>query len=161
MDLLGRWSGRTLEVASSVQAYLVEFAAEVTDEQRLLSGARLVALEGEGVTSGEVWTLVLSFVQPKEAEAPFEEGDLTLSGPAGELFAGLIQGWSKPEFDERSGAEQETLSLRLGIEGGEGAFAGARGTVRLLGALSGGRAELRAEVDLEAGAEEADHDGCA
>ena len=143
-----------------MQTYLLDFVAELTDDQRLLNGTRSVALEGEVVGGSEVWTLVLSFVQPKEAGAPIEEGDLTISGPGGDLFAGLAGGRCEAEIDEASGAEREALRLDLFVEGGEGVFDGARGTVRLLGALSGGEATLRTEIALEGAAEEADTHGC-
>lgn len=144
-----------------MRAYRFDFDADVTEEQRLLNGTRYLSLEGETAGEDEVWLLSLNFGQPKEPGAPISEGDLTLSGPDGEFFASVFEGHIELEVDEVSGAEREALSLNLRIEGGEDAFDGAQGTVRLAGALSGGRAELRAEIAITKPGEEPDTRGCA
>jgi hypothetical protein len=143
-----------------VCAYHLDLALEVTEEQRLLNGARYLTLEGESSGQGEAWSAVLNFGQPKEPGAPLLEADLNLSRGDAEVFASLVEGRVEPAAEDLSGADGESVELLLRIEGGEGGFSSALGSIRLAGMLSAGRAALRADVDIEETTEELNADGC-
>ncbi|MGI8553302.1 MAG: hypothetical protein ACR2PL_21325 [Dehalococcoidia bacterium] len=123
--------------------FTLDIACQISEDQRLLNGSRVLELEG---TAGG-YSLTLALVQPKEPEAPIVEGDLSLTGSEGELFASIESGRISAVVDDISGIELEALDLRLQIEGGEGAYAGTQGTVRLLGVLAGGEVDLQVQIE--------------
>lgn len=127
----------------------LEFAVEVTEEQRLLNGTRYRALEGQAEYADALWTLMLSLGQRKEANLPPSEGELTLASDGGELFAGVEEGQLRVEPDDLLGTDCEVVDLSFRIEAGSGAYEQRSGSVRIQGTLTGAEGTLKAHVALE------------
>jgi hypothetical protein len=127
------------------------FAAEVVEQQTLLNGTRYLSIEGEAESDAGVWAMALNFAVPKEAGAPLDEGDLTLTGPSGSLVAGLESGETAIVMDDPGEDEQQRLDLTFAVSGGEEGFAAVAGTVLLRGLLTGSSGRLDVQLALEAG----------
>ncbi len=127
----------------------LNFDAEVIEQQTLLNGTRYLSIDGEAEDEAGTWELALSFAQPKEPGAPLNEGDLTLTGPDGSLVAGLESGETAIVMDDLGEDERQRLDLTLAVNGGEGAFEAAAGTVRVQGLLTGGSGRLDVRLALE------------
>jgi hypothetical protein len=132
----------------------LQFEGEVIEEQRLLNGARYLSVEGrseegEAEAHGGAWTLTLNLEQPKDAENPIEEGDLTLVAPDRTLFAGLESGRAAIVIDE-AGDERELFELSFRVSAGEGALHGSRGLIELRAELTGDRLIILATLHLTA-----------
>jgi hypothetical protein len=116
---------------------VLHFEAQVVEDQRLLNGARYLAIEGEAEHEGTPWTLTLSFERPKGADSPIEEGDLTLAAPTGALFAGLESGGTDMVFDEAAGAERDVYELVFRVNGGDDQFQDWQGQIGIRAELDG------------------------
>lgn len=108
---------------------------DVVEWQELLNGAQIVSLQGAGA-DGE-WSLSGTFSWNIGLRESAGEGDLTLAGPDGsEIFATLTQA------DIRAVGEREVedadyrVRLEYEIDGGEGDFRSAAGTVTAEGWLT-------------------------
>lgn len=117
-----------------MEAIEVDIAGDVVERQELLNGMQILTLEG--ASEDGAWTLVggLSWNIGLRALPP--EGDITLSHDGGdELFGTLASG----EVREAEAADEAdyALALEYDVDGGEGAYAGASGRLRIAGVLFG------------------------
>jgi hypothetical protein len=114
----------------------ITFAGAIADQQRFLDGARVYTVEAEDQPATG-WRLSLALRRPMVTER-VEEGDLTLVEPGGgELSATLVEGTAAEIADEDGVVNAARIDLRFEVSGGEGGFAGAAGSVRVHGTISG------------------------
>lgn len=129
----------------------ISFEGEVTERQTLLDGTEEVAIDAAGAHDGEVWQLALTARWPKERTGAVEEATLTFTGPSGAgAYGELVTGSVETVFDEDTAVELLRLALSFRVESGDGALAGAVGTVEVAGPIEGDEARLTAEIALSA-----------
>ena len=126
----------------------LDFEAEVTDEQSLLNGRRLLSIDGESQIDHETWAVSLSFERPKSPAGPIEEGDLTLTGQSGTLVGGLASGRIDIAIDEMQGDERDVFELSFRPLAEDGELEDAEGRIEVTGSLSGAAASLRINLRL-------------
>lgn len=131
-----------------MQRAVLNFAIEVTNEERLLDGRRIVSIEGVSAEGVGRWSLVFGFGQPEPPNPSVDEGELTLLGPQGDLFAVLDGGRIDTIVDEDIVEELEQLDILFRIEGGERDFEQAQGYIRIHGTVSGNQGSIGILIDL-------------
>jgi propanediol dehydratase large subunit len=124
----------------------IRVEGDVVERTELLNGTVTIALEGE---SGDgTWTVsgVLSWNRGLVDFAG--EGDLTISGADGDLFASLTSATVAGTLEDASDDDgQVVLQARYEVDGGLGNFEGASGSIEgqviVEGARFGGTWHLR------------------
>lgn len=108
----------------------IEFSGDIVERQELLNGS--VTVTFEATSEDGTWTLSGSLTWNRGLEAGSEEGDLSLAGPEGELFASLAEATVVPSEDAES-AYRVTATYEA--DGGSGRFAEADARLALEGTL--------------------------
>jgi hypothetical protein len=124
-------------------AFVIDIAGDVVERQELLNRTQIVTLEG----AGDGWTFVGDLSWKLGPEGRAAEGDITLTSPAkDELFASLSGGTAR---ETTAGAEADhLLALDYEIEGGNGAYDQAHGSLALKGSLQGDAFSARLSVTI-------------
>ena len=126
----------------------LEVEGEVGESREMLDGTRQIVLVGSAEDDHrESWSLTLTLAWSMGADAKIEEGDLSLSRDDGaEVYGSLRAG----RYREAGGAgvqgAAESFEAAFDIDGGEGEFASAGGSVRLAGTFT--RERFAATADL-------------
>lgn len=142
-----------------MQQASLEFAIEMTNEERLLDGRRIVSIEGVSADEAGRWSLAFGFGQPEPPNPGVDEGELTLLGPEGDLFAVLEGGRIDRNVDEDTVEELEQLDIFFRIAGGERDFEQAQGYIRIQGALRGDEGSLSMIIDLTGANDQQNEEG--
>jgi hypothetical protein len=119
----------------------INIAGEIVERQELLNGTQTIALEGAG--GGGEWTMSGALSWNRGLVDFAGEGDLTLSRSDGsEVFATLMQASvtdAQVAGSDDDGAADHLFAAKYEVDGGSGAFEGARGDGEASGSLSGDR----------------------
>lgn len=97
----------------------IELRGDVIELSELLNGTRQATLEG----TGDGWTLSARVAWRIGLDAAVGEGELTLSREGDELYATVVEG-EATEAEDGS----HSLTARIDVDGGAGAFEGASGS---------------------------------
>ncbi|MBI2761653.1 MAG: hypothetical protein HYX51_09540 [Chloroflexi bacterium] len=114
----------------------VNFAAAIVEQETLLNGARIYTLEGEDQPSTGR-RLNLTFRWPVQSQS-VDEGDITLADPTGAVINGvLVEGTAEEITDADGSVNAARIDLRFEVNGGDGTYASAEGSVRVSGTIAG------------------------
>ena len=104
----------------------IEFRVEgdIVERTELLNGTVTVAIEGESADG--TWTISGAVSWNRGLVDFAGEGDLTITGSSGELFASLTAATSDDASDDDG---HVVVQVRYEVDGGSGTFEGAAGTI--------------------------------
>ena len=124
-----------------MNAIKIDIACDIVEWQTLLSGMQLATFTG--ATADGAWTLSGSCSWNPRYGAEASEGDLVLSRSDGaELFATLAAGTIVELPSDAADAAGYDARLEFIVDGGDGVFDDATGSIRVEGRLSRGSLTL-------------------